>query len=118
MNSYLHGTAVIGAISQLEAEKIALTQKIEKRVIYGALIGAATAVVGLPLVWKSHRVLGGLLGLFVVGPACGVGGGLLMSWKDIEEMKKTAARQEALKQAAISIPATPAEPPAGLFVPW
>lgn len=90
MSTYLHGTAVLGAISPKEAENIALTQRAEKRVGIGLLLGTAVATIGLASAWKSHRVLGGLLGLFLVGPVVGSGAGLLLSYRDIQKLRQAS----------------------------
>lgn len=61
------------------------------RIYYAsASLGAVAAAIALALVWRTHRVLGGLLGFFVLGPLVGASVGLLLSRGDIQKLKKAS----------------------------
>lgn len=102
MSAYLRGTDVLGALSAIDVENVKITERIDKRLVVGLPTGAILAATGLALAWKRHRVLGGALGLFVAGPALGVGSALLLSRDDFKKIAENIAKQDALKRAVVS----------------
>jgi len=58
------------------------------RVLSGVITGAVLAPVLLALLWKSHRILGAILGL-IGGPFVGGGIGLAFSAGDLKKLKES-----------------------------
>jgi hypothetical protein len=77
-----------------EARRVAAkaTMKIQGGAAIGALVGAAA----LAIAWKSHRVWGGLLGLFIAGPAVGGTVGYVTAFPDIKRLAEISAARKSL----------------------
>lgn len=116
MNTYLRGTELLGALGRIDEENFAITKKIDRRLIAGTLIGAVAGALGLTFVWKTHRVIGGILGLFFVGPAIGGGGGLLFSLGDFRKIQENQAKKQELASGPPE--QRPAPESLNLFVPF
>ena len=84
------------------------------------LIGSVLGSVGLAALWSSHRILGGLLGLFIVGPAVGTGVGYLISRRDVDRLREldNAAVSPVVRLPELASASRPAPTPEGLYAPF
>ena len=73
MNNYLIGSDIIGADAPVQAQSapMVLAPDQAKTVITSARVGAVLGIIGGALLWRKHRVAGGLLGGLLIGPAMG-----------------------------------------------
>jgi hypothetical protein len=90
----MEGLDYLGALT--DDERAHLESKVVTKVSGGAAIGALVGAVALAALWKSHRVWGGLLGLFVVGPAAGWSAGRLAASGDIARLNEDYAKRKTL----------------------
>ena len=76
--------------SQQEIARSAV-RKLALAILAGSVLGA----VGLGWAWKAHRILGALLGWFIVGPAVGTAAGCALAWDDVKQLDAAAPKRLA-----------------------
>lgn len=79
--------STVAPSNEISDEKQRLVKKLQRV----QLACSALAAIGLACGWRSHRVVGALLGGFVVGPAVGTGAGI---WLLRDEVLRLADKEE------------------------
>lgn len=79
------------ALSDAQQREIAL--RAARTLMLSILAGSVLGAVGLGWAWKAHRILGALLGWFIVGPMVGTAAGYALAFDDVRRLDAAAQKR-------------------------